>query len=259
MRATVRQGSSGMRIEGRAASPLRPRTFSGRAIPCLIGGRRACWMFWRQRELRPRSRGRAGRRPATERIDLPPDAGGDYVSTGSLPPPENVRRLVDEAHARFAPVTQGQVSQIYPALVRAAADLFGICVAGTQGGVHSVGDAEHPFTFMGVSKPFVSALICDLIGAAGARERLGVNAAGYPFNSATGRERAGRPRQPHGERRGLSRFAGRELAPNEEVYASAGETNFRNRSLVWMLESQGRVSCDPLEALDLSPASAPST
>ena len=35
---------------------------------------------------------------------------------------------------------------------------------------------------------------------------------------------------------GLSRFAGRELSLNEEVYASASETNFRSRSIAWMLE-----------------------
>ncbi|MFL5206958.1 MAG: glutaminase, partial [Microvirga sp.] len=50
---------------------------------------------------------------------------------------------------------------------------------------------------------------------------------------------------------GLSRFAGRELALNEEVYASASETNFRNRSIAWMLESVGRIYCDPAEAVDL--------
>lgn len=57
-------------------------------------------------------------------------------------------------------------------------------MAETRGGVHAVGDAEHPFTLMSVSKPFVYALICDLSDAAGARKRLGVNATGYPFNSA---------------------------------------------------------------------------
>ena len=50
---------------------------------------------------------------------------------------------------------------------------------------------------------------------------------------------------------GLSRFAGRGLSLNEEVYASASETNFRNRSIAWMLESVGRIYCDPAEAVDL--------
>ena len=38
---------------------------------------------------------------------------------------------------------------------------------------------------------------------------------------------------------------------NEEVYASASETNFRNRSIARMLQSLDRIYCDPVEATDL--------
>ena len=96
-----------------------------------------------------------------------------YVSTGALPPVEQVRALVAEAHERFATVGQGQVSQVYPALARVDPALFGICVVDATGGIVSVGQAGHEFTIMSVSKPFVFALVCDLIGATGARERLG--------------------------------------------------------------------------------------
>src|SRR5262249_18175869 len=50
---------------------------------------------------------------------------------------------------------------------------------------------------------------------------------------------------------GLPRFAGRKLPLNNEVYASATETNFRNRSLANLLQSFGRIYCDPMEATDL--------
>ena len=134
-----------------------------------------------------------------ERPD-PPPAPETFVSTGRLPPADNVRRLVDEAYERFAPVSQGAVSQVYPALARVPAGLFGICVAETDGSVYSVGDADHPFTIMSVSKPFVFALVCNLIGATGARERLGVNATGAPFNLVSAVESgAGRPQQPDGQ------------------------------------------------------------
>jgi glutaminase len=200
--------------------------------------------------------------------------GTSYISTGRLPSAETVKRLTTEAHERFRFIDQGQVSQVYPALARVPADLFGICVVGTDGGVFSVGDSEHEFTIMGVSKPFIFALICDVIGATGARERLGVNSTAHPFNSLAGIERNADGRTnpmvnagaiattsltPGGNtdakwrfiHEGLSRFAGRELALNEEVYASASETNFRNRSIAWMLESVGRIYCDPAEAVDL--------
>jgi glutaminase len=202
------------------------------------------------------------------------DAGTSYVSTGRLPSAEAVKRLVMDAHERFRSVDQGKVSQVYPALARVPSNLFGICVVGADGGVFSVGDAEHEFTIMSVSKPFMFALICNLIGATGARERLGVNSTGYPFNSLAGIERNPDGRTNPmvnagaiattslvpGENReakwrfiheGLSRFAGRVLSVNEEVYTSASETNFRNRSIAWMLESVGRIYCDPAEAVDL--------
>lgn len=207
-------------------------------------------------------------------LDPKASPNGTYVSTGALPPVEQVRALVAEAHERFATVGQGQVSQVYPALARVDPALFGICVVDATGGIVSVGQAGHEFTIMSVSKPFVFALVCDLIGATGARERLGVNATGYAFNSVIGIERSpdGRsnpmvnagaiattslaPGNNIDERwrflhEGLSRFAGRTLSVNEEVYRSASETNFRNRSLAWMLQGFGRLYCDPVEAVDL--------
>ena len=123
-----------------------------------------------------------------ERPD-PPPAPETFVSTGRLPPADNVRRLMDEAHERFAPVSQGAVSQVYPALARVPAGLFGICVAEPTARSTPSGDADHPFTIMSVSKPFVFALVCNLIGATGARERLGVNATGLP-STRSGVERA---------------------------------------------------------------------
>jgi glutaminase len=50
---------------------------------------------------------------------------------------------------------------------------------------------------------------------------------------------------------GLSRFAGRALQLNDDVYASATATNFRNRSIAWLLETRSSIYCDPLEATEL--------
>ncbi|MFD1942106.1 glutaminase A [Paradevosia shaoguanensis] len=205
-------------------------------------------------------------------LDLSPAIS--FISTGGLPPASRVGELVTEAHSRFRTVELGANSTVYPALTRVPSELFGICVAGTDGEIFSVGDADREFAVMSVSKPFIFALICDLIGPTGARERLGVNATGYPFNSLTGIERSqnGRtnpmvnagaiattslvPGDSMDDKwtfisEGLSRFAGRGLAVNEDVYASASETNFRNRSIAWMLASRDSIYCDPTEAVDL--------
>ena len=50
---------------------------------------------------------------------------------------------------------------------------------------------------------------------------------------------------------GLSRFAGRTLSLNEEVYTSASETNFRNQSIARLLQSYNRLYSDPSQATDL--------
>jgi glutaminase len=50
---------------------------------------------------------------------------------------------------------------------------------------------------------------------------------------------------------GLSRFAGRTLALNDEVYESASQTNARNQGIARLLESYGRLYSEPSEATDL--------
>ncbi|HVI17485.1 MAG TPA: glutaminase A, partial [Gaiellales bacterium] len=186
-----------------------------------------------------------------------------HVSTGELPPGERVRSLVAEAHERFRSHEEGAVSQVYPALAEVPGDLFGICVAGIGGNLYAVGDAEHEFTIMSVSKPFVFALACGALGPEAVRERIGVNPTGLPFNSVEAVERSpdGRtnPMVNSGAiattalapgwdviRDGLSRFAGRALELDEEVYASASATNSRNQALARLLGLD-----DPGVAVDL--------
>lgn len=207
-------------------------------------------------------------------LEIDAAAGQPYISTGHLPEPEQVAELVREAHRRFGGVADGQISTVYPALTRVPGELFGICVAGTNGAVYEVGDTDHPFTIMSVSKPFAFALVCELLGASEARARLGVNATGLPFNSVTAIEYSKDARTnpmvnpgaiattslvPGGSiaekwrfvQDGLSQFAGRRLELSEEVYASAAATNIRNRGIARLLESYGRMFMDPLEATDL--------
>lgn len=197
-----------------------------------------------------------------------------YVSTGHLPPDEAVRNWVAQAHDQFRSNAEGKNSGVYPALARMPSHLFGIALVGTSGKVYAVGDADHPFTIMSVSKPFVFALVCQLLGPVEARRKLGVNATGLAFNSLAAIEQGddGRtnPMVNAGAiattslapgdsfeakwrflHEGLSRFAGRALAVNEEVYACASETNYRNQSIARLLQSYGRIYLDPAQATDL--------
>jgi glutaminase len=200
--------------------------------------------------------------------------GTSYVSTGRLPERDAVECLVREAHRTFAGNHAGEVSQVYPALARVSSELFGVCLVGTDGAVVSAGDANDEFTVMSVSKPFVFALVCELLGARAAREKLGVNSTGLPFNSLAAIERGDDGRTnpmvnagaiattslAPGEGRadrwrfiqdGLSRFAGRPLVLDDEVYVSALQTNSRNQSIARLLQAYGRIYCAPADAVDL--------
>ena len=197
-----------------------------------------------------------------------------YVSTGRLPSPDIVRTLVSEAHDRFRANRDGQVSDVYPALANIAQDLFGLCVAGVSSGTYASGDWDVPFSIMSVSKPFVFALILQVLGPEAARQRLGVNATGLPFNSLAAVERSedGRtnpmvnsgaiaaaslaPGSTLEEQwrfllDGLSRFAGRALAMNEAIFASASQSNSRNQAIGQLLRACGQIAIEPADAVDL--------
>lgn len=196
------------------------------------------------------------------------------VSTGVLPRPDLVASLVEEAHSLFKDLDEGVVADYIPALGVTPPDLFGVCVVGINGAVHSAGDVEYEFSIQSVSKPFVFALVCQAIGAEEARARLGVNSTGLPFNSVMAvelnKDRTMNPMVNAGAiaatslvpgdtadakwrfiREGLSAFAGRDLSLNEEVYESEAATNQRNRGIAKLLEGYGRVYFDALESTDV--------
>jgi glutaminase len=214
------------------------------------------------------------KRDPNTRVSYPVADVASPVSTGKLPLPDRVRALVQEAHQRFKSNDEGEIADYYPALASVPRDLFGICVAGTDGAIYSVGDAEYPFTIMSVSKPFVFALVCQALGAQESRAKLGVNSTGLPFNSIMAVElspdRLTNPMVNPGalattslvpgdtaEEKwnyivaGLSKFAGRVLELNEEVYASASVTNNRNHGIARLLKSYDRLYFDPVETTDL--------
>jgi glutaminase len=204
--------------------------------------------------------------------DEQPDASA--VSTGSLPRPLVVQALVREAHEKYRSADDGSVADYIPALARTPRDLFGLCVAGTEGAVYRAGDTAYEFSIQSVAKPFVFALVCQALGGGEARRKVGVNSTGLPFNSVMAVElnesRTMNPMVNAGAiattslapgataeakwrfiEEGLSRFAGRQLVLDEEVYRSEAETNQRNQGIARLLDSYGHMFSDPLEATDI--------
>jgi glutaminase len=197
-----------------------------------------------------------------------------YVSTGRLPSSDEIDAILARAHELYLGTDRGAVADYIGALADVEPDLFGACVVGANGREHSVGDARHPFSIQSVSKPFVFALVCEARGHRAARELLGVNSTGLPFNSVMAIElnehRTMNPMVNAGAiattslvpgdtaaekwsfvRRGLSRFAGRELEFDEEIYESEAAANLRNRGIAHLLECYGQLYHDAGEATDV--------
>jgi glutaminase len=197
-----------------------------------------------------------------------------WISTGRLPGAAVVQELVEQAHGRFVGVREGQLASYIPALAAANPDHVASAVASTGGQVFEAGEVGQTFSIQSLSKPFLFALICEAIGEREAREKLGVNSTGLPFNSVQAVERAedglSNPMVNAGAiaatslapgasaeekwafiEGGFSRFAGRPLRVDGEVYASEVATNRRNLGIANLLEEQGGIWFDPEASTDL--------
>jgi glutaminase len=196
------------------------------------------------------------------------------VSTGTMPPSHLVQARLNEAHDRYAGVADGTVATYIPALAQAPRHLFGLCIASVDGSLCSVGDSGHEFSIQSIAKPFVFALVCQALGGPEARRKIGVNSSGLPFSSVMAVELhdsrtinpmvnsgaiaatslapgEGIEEKWHFIQEGLSRFAGRRLAVDMEVYRSESATNQRNQAIALLLASYGRMFADPLGAAEI--------
>ncbi|WP_431278570.1 glutaminase A [Leifsonia poae] len=206
--------------------------------------------------------------------DGPAPASREAISTGSLPGPERVKQALGDAYRRYRDLDEGKVADYIPSLARVDPSLFGLSVCSVEGLTASVGDVTHEFSIQSISKVFVFALVCQELGHLAVSRRVGVNNTGLPFNSVMAIELAdGQPRNPLVNagaitttslvpgstpdakwafiKDGLSRFAGRPLDIDEEVYASEAATNQRNMAIARLLQSYGRLDTDPIETTDV--------
>jgi glutaminase len=212
--------------------------------------------------------------PMHESLPFDEETTPPPVSTGELPQGDEVRDAVTAAYERYRTNGDGAVADYIPILAGASPEWFGISVVGARGRSFEIGDVETTFSVQSVSKPFVFALVCEAIGYDEARRRLGVNSTGFPFDSlmavelnvdrtmnplvnagamATTSLVPGDTADEKWERiqEGLSRFAGRQLSVNQEVYSSESATNLRNQGIAHLLESYGRLYFDPDEATEI--------
>jgi glutaminase len=189
--------------------------------------------------------------------------------TGSKTP---LLRFLERCYQDFLTENAGNVADYIPELGKADPAHFGISLATIDGHVYEVGDSRIPFTIQSMSKPFVFALALDTLGAERVERSIGVEPSGDPFNSirlnaenhpfnpmvnAGAIACSGLIQEAKGAgafdyiRRALGRFAGRELAMDEAVYASESATGDRNRAIGYLLRNSGVVTDDVSAVLDV--------
>ncbi|MEV0787301.1 glutaminase A [Streptomyces sp. NPDC050423] len=177
-----------------------------------------------------------------------------------------------ELHTRFAGRRDGRLADYIPQLALADPDAFGLALISMDGHRYSTGDAEVPFTVQSVSKPFVYALSLSVLGLDEVGRWVGAEPSGEAFNAISLEPGTGRPANamvnagaivttalvpdtrdaPRFDRilDFLSRFAGRRLDVDEQVYASEALTGDRNRALAYLIRSAGPLPVDPVAAVE---------
>jgi glutaminase len=184
-----------------------------------------------------------------------------------------VQSLVDDLHARYLSIDEGEVATYIPELAKADPGKFGVSVVTADGRVFEAGDCEHRFTIQSVSKPFTFGIALEELGHEEVSAYVGVEPSGDTFNSIELEPGTNRPFNPmvnsgaiaitallharYGnatidcilER--LSTLAGRPLTIDDDVYASERRTGHRNRAIAHLLLNFGLLHSQAEAALDV--------
>ncbi|HBE91755.1 MAG TPA: glutaminase A [Gammaproteobacteria bacterium] len=194
-----------------------------------------------------------------------------FSGKGAISSP--ISDYLHELLEQFSGLDAGEIADYIPELAKADHNLFGICIATTEGHVYEAGDSRHEFTIQSISKPFVYGLALEDNGRTDMLAKIGVEPTGDAFNSISLDPVSGQPANPMinagaiasaGQVMGhdfdkkmnrlmdmMSAYAGRPLTVDEAVYQSESETGYRNRAIGYMLRNFNILEEDPTETLEL--------
>jgi len=180
---------------------------------------------------------------------------------------------LDGVYRELSGDRSGSVADYIPELAVVDPDSFGICLATSDGYVYEAGDSRKRFAIQSVSKPFTYALALADRGLAAVAAKIDVEPSGEPFNEISLDPVSERPRNPMinagaitaaslvagGDaderferlRAYYSRFAGRDLQVDQDMFASEDRTGNRNRAIGYMLRSFGILEEDPQTTLSV--------
>lgn len=179
---------------------------------------------------------------------------------------------LEAIHARYRGLADGRLADYIPELTLANPDWFGICIATHDGHVYEVGDSRQAFTIQSISKPLTYGLALEQAGEDRVLSKIGVEPSGDAFNAISLQPQTGMPRNPLinagaiatcglidgssvGEKTvqildAFSRYAGRALDIDEQVYQSESATGHRNRAIGWMLRNFSVLADEPTPTLE---------
>ena len=204
---------------------------------------------------------------------MAPTACGITCTARFLECAMNLPALLDQIHTEAqALYGKGRVADYIPALGEVAPRQFGMAVALVNGGMHTVGDAQVPFSLQSITKLFTFVIALKLMGE-GLWQRVGREPSGAAFNSIVQLETEnGIPRNPFINAGALvitdiltSRYAHldyallgalRRLADepnlhwNPRVAKSERDTAHRNMAMAYFMKSHGNFQNEPELVLD---------
>jgi glutaminase len=200
---------------------------------------------------------------------------GFEASAQGIPSAQVLKRVVDQAYAKYKDVKDGATADYIPELAKVPSELFGVAIVTARGDVYTAGDVNYAFTIQSVSKPFTAALVIQEQGSADViREKIGVEPTGMKFNSLLATQvvkglsvnplvnsgaiasvslvKAGSAQERFDKiMKFYEQLAGEKLSVIEDVYQLEAATNQRNRAHGYILFVSDRIYSDPMEAVDV--------
>ncbi|MEA1915994.1 MAG: glutaminase A [Campylobacterota bacterium] len=185
--------------------------------------------------------------------------------------PKHINSVLKDAYEKFKNDDGGKNADYIKALAEVNSSIFGITLVSASGDVYEIGNTTDVVSIQSISKVFTLSLVMSEKGADFVQNKIGVNATGLAFNSIIAIEQHGgsasNPFVNAGAiqttswvkadnsaqrwakiKANMEAFAGRSLKLNDKVYESEVNDNKRNQAISKLLDANGRMGSDPLEA-----------
>ena len=204
-------------------------------------------------------------------------AYGAAAQIAPAPDPTTILQTLEELHETYRDLTGG-TPYTTPGLEPVDPDLFGIALATVEGETYGVGDSEVGFAIQSISKAFLYGLALEDHGREAMLDLVGVNATGLPFGSVIASD-VRTPLPPRKKalqnpmvsagaiatvsvidgdtedekwartRAMFARYAGEELALDEELYEAVLSHSDGSLTLAYLLSGDGMLYGDPSETV----------